>query len=80
MTAQLDLPMHPQLSQKGQVLRHLQSGATLTSDAAWRAYGITRLSGIIIRLRQEGHRVETTMTEVPSRQGGARVAVYSLVR
>lgn len=78
MTAtQLDL-LHPQRSQKSVVLSHLQSGQSLTSGEAWARYGITRLAAIVIRLRREGYRIDTVLTDVPTRNGGSRVAVYRM--
>lgn len=38
----------------------LKEGNTLTSEEAWRRWGITRLSAIIHNLRKHGYDIETS--------------------
>jgi len=48
-------------SQKNKVLDHLKSKKSITSWQAFESYSITRLSSLILRLRNDGHQIETVM-------------------
>lgn len=61
------------------VLKHLQSGRTITNIEATNLYGATRLGDIIFRLRKK-YKIVTIMTEGTNRYGGkTRYGVYKLV-
>jgi len=63
------------MSQAQVVLNHLTNNRKLTSIEAIGLYGITRLSAVVYRLKNEGVEVNTTM------KGGVKApyAEYSLV-
>jgi hypothetical protein len=63
------------MTQCEQVLKHLQSGKTITSMQSFRLYGITRLSDRCRDLRHKGYGVESRMITLPSKK---RVAQYYL--
>lgn len=64
------------MSQKSEILGYLKTKRSLTPLEALRMFGCWRLSGRILELRQDGHRIHTTMIEVgPDR----RVASYLLI-
>lgn len=65
------------MSQKRQILDYLKTRRQLTPLEALRRFGCLRLSGRILELRQEGHRIETTMVEVGYDK---RVASYLLIK
>ena len=65
------------MSQKQKVLIDLKRGDDVSSAIMWSFHGITRLSGIIHKLRKEGHIIETQMRSVQNRHGDwCRVAFY----
>ena len=47
------------MTQKDMVLRHLQDYGSITSWEAIEEYGITRLSDVVFRLRNEGVRIDS---------------------
>jgi hypothetical protein len=52
----------------------------ITSIEAISIFGITRLAAVIYDLKKEGHIIDSTMVEVPTRYGTTtRVARYTLV-
>lgn len=61
-----------------QVLEYIKEHGSITSLEAIRAIGCTRLSGRIYDLKKMGYDIDKTMQEVPTRDGTARVAVYTL--
>ena len=63
-------------SQARLILRHLQSGATLTALDALDLFGCNRLAARIADLRAKGYRVQSTLIELPN---GKRVASYALL-
>jgi hypothetical protein len=65
------------LSQKTEILHYLKSKRQLTPLDALRRFGCLRLSGRILELRQDGHRIETTMIDVSHDK---RVASYLLIK
>lgn len=65
--------------QTASVLRHLESGQSITDARARKLFGITRLSARIGELKEAGFPVQTDLIKVKTRQGKARVASYSLV-
>lgn len=65
------------MSQKDAVLEYLKGGRQLTPLEALKRFGCLRLSGRILELRQEGHRIETTMVEVGNDK---RVGSYLLIK
>lgn len=67
------------MSQLDRVLSHLKENKTISPLQAWRDLGIYRLSAVIFKLRQEGHKIETNLVEVVNRWGeSAFIAEYSL--
>lgn len=56
-------------SQYKDVMNHLKTYGTITSLEAFNLYGITRLSGIIFRLKKEGNDIETQMKVSKNRYG-----------
>ena len=65
-------------TQSLQVLEYIKEHGSITSLEAIRAIGCTRLSGRIYDLKKMGYDIDKTMQEVPTRDGTARVAVYTL--
>jgi hypothetical protein len=67
-----------QKTQTSDILQHLKEGRKLTQKEAINEYGAYRLSGIIHRLRRQGHDIESIPTEVPTRykksDGGIKMA------
>lgn len=61
-------------SQCEDILRHLQSGRSLSSLEALERFGCFRLGGRIYDLKKQGHRIETVMVE----RNGKRFASYRL--
>ena len=67
------------ISQNKRVLEHLQDKGTITSMEAFNDYGITRLSGRIFDLREQGYPISKRMITKKNRFGEeCRVAEYSL--
>ena len=65
--------------QRNQVLNYLKNHHEITSQIAWDAFGITRLSSIIHRLRKAGVNVITIMEDGVTRSGSpCRYARYVL--
>lgn len=67
------------MSQKDTILRHLKTHTGITSMEAFELYGITRLSGRIFDLRQDGYNIVSMIRDVVNRFGEkCRVAEYRL--
>ena len=67
------------MSQLDRVLSHLEENKKISPLQAWRDLGIYRLSAVIFKLRQEGHKIETNLVEVVNRWGeSAFIAEYTL--
>jgi hypothetical protein len=64
------------MSQKDSILQFLKSKRSLTPLEALKRFGTLRLSGRILELRQDGHRIHTTMIDVGPDK---RVASYLLI-
>lgn len=45
-------------SQYGQVLSHLRKSGNITSEQAFKKYGVTRLSALVYNLRENGAEIE----------------------
>ena len=80
MMADLFTTTHPDpvtgRSQAGQILAHLQSGASLTALDALHLFGCNRLAARIADLRAKGYRVRSTLIEVAN---GKHVSSYTLL-
>ncbi|MDP2692779.1 MAG: helix-turn-helix domain-containing protein [bacterium] len=50
-------------SQTEQVTQHLRKNGHITSEQAFKRYGITRLSAVIFNLREDGARIENERQE-----------------
>ena len=62
-------------SQNALILKHLQSGKSITSLLAFTLYGILRLSARIWDLRQAGYAIESRLIAVGN---GKHVSSYKL--
>lgn len=56
-------------TQTAKVTMWLKSGKTLTSQDAWKRWGVTRLSAIIFNLRRQGYTIETSQETGTNRYG-----------
>lgn len=56
-------------TQREEVIRHLEEEGQITSLEAFREYGITRLSAIIYKLRDEGMGIKTETVTAKNRYG-----------
>lgn len=65
------------MSQKIEVLKHLQAGKSLTQEQAIAKWRCFRLPVMIQRLRDEGHMI--AMEWVPNRDNMGRHGKYSLM-
>jgi len=54
-------------TQTSDILQHLKDGRLLTQKEAINEYGAYRLASIIHSLRNQGHRIESTRLDVPTR-------------
>lgn len=61
-------------SQTDLILKHLESGKSITPLAALKLYGSLRLGGRIYDLKKQGYPIETKMV----RRNGKRFASYRL--
>ncbi len=69
------------MTQKDRVLRHLQDYGSITTWEAIQDYGITRLSQMILLLRQQGLNVQDEWLSAKNRYGEqARFKKYILER
>ena len=65
------------MTQKEQVLAHLKKHGSITSWDAIIEYGITRLSGVIYKLKKDGYKI-TTKTIVKKK--GERTITFAEYR
>ena len=61
------------MTQKQIVLSHLRKNNSITSWFAIQNYGMTRLADIILRLRKEGHNIETKIMKHKNMRTGKRL-------
>jgi len=66
------------MSQKQQILDHLNAGRTLTPMDALYKFGCFRLGARIFELREAGHNIKGELVEVDTRAGKTKVAQYRL--
>jgi hypothetical protein len=64
------------MSQKAEILQFLKTKRSLTPLEALRKFGCFRLAARIEELRDDGHRIHTTMIDVAPDK---RVAAYLLI-
>ena len=57
------------MTQKEQVLNHIQKHGSITDMDAYNMYGICRLSARIHELRNDGHSIETEFVKGKNRYG-----------
>ena len=62
------------MSQKADILRHLQTHGSISPMTALERFGCFRLAARVRDLRAEGHAIETKMTE----RNGKEFAVYRM--
>lgn len=68
------------MTQKEQILKHLNNHETITSWDAIMEYGITRLANYIFILRNEGYKISSTNKTVITRLGNSTtIAEYKLL-
>ncbi|MEK9909147.1 MAG: helix-turn-helix domain-containing protein [Candidatus Thalassarchaeaceae archaeon] len=66
------------MTQNEMILKHLQEGHSLTPKEALKKFGVMRLAARINNLRAAGHSIKTDIIVVPTQEGIANVAKYSL--
>ena len=66
------------MTQKETVLKHLKKHKKITSLDAFNMYGITRLSGVIFNLKEEGHNITSKLTNVETKYGKTHFSEYKL--
>ena len=64
------------MSQKSEILKHLEAGNTITPFEALKLYSCFRLGGVIFRLKDEGYNITTKLV---SNHSGNPYARYELV-
>jgi len=64
------------MTQRAEILRHLDSGQPITQGDALKLYGIARLAARIHELRDQGIEITKRIKRVRTRRGVARVAEY----
>lgn len=68
-------------TQRGEVLKYLQTHKGITSIQAIEKFGATRLSAIIFDLRKKGYNIVTITKEGENRYGeSVRFAEYRLIK
>lgn len=65
-------------TQKETILNHLREYKTITPLDAIKKYGITRLSGVIFNLKEEGYNITSKLKKVKTRFGYTQVSEYTL--
>jgi hypothetical protein len=69
------------MSQSKAVLKHLQSGKTISQREATKKYGILRLGAIIFNLRRDGYKITSRLEHKPNQYGNtSNYAVYKLIQ
>ena len=63
------------MTQETQLLKHFQSGRSITKLEALNLYGIWNSGDTVFKLRNKGHNIKTTMIDTPT---GKRIAKYYL--
>jgi len=66
------------ITQKSEVLYHLQKGFKLTGLQALKKFGVMRLAAVVFDLRQEGYDIKSRDVEVETRRGKTTVTEYSI--
>lgn len=68
------------MTQREQILKHLQNHGSITSMEAFSDYGVTRLSAVIFDLRRDGHNIISHMICTKNRYGEpTHFAKYELI-
>lgn len=68
-------------TQRGEVLKYLQTHKGITSMQAIEKFGATRLSAIIFDLKRKGYNIVTIMKDGENRYGeSVRFAEYRLIK
>ncbi len=68
-------------TQRGEVLKYLQTHKGITSMQAIEKFGATRLSAIIFDLKRKGYNIVTVMKDGENRYGeSVRFAEYRLIK
>lgn len=68
-------------TQRGEVLKYLQTHKGITSMQAIEKFGATRLSAIIFDLKRKGYSIVTVMKDGENRYGeSVRFAEYRLIK
>ena len=74
-TSQSNHSTRPVPTQEEKILKHLKENGSITTMTAFRRYGITRLSGRIYDLREQGYEIDMVWETSPN---GARYGRYIL--
>ncbi len=62
------------ITQEEAVLEHMKNHRGITSKEAFEKYGITRLSAVIFRIRNDGYQIGKAQEKTRTRLGG--ISVY----
>lgn len=62
------------------ILKHLQRYGSITDPVARNKYHTNRLSGVINRLRNQGHEIDTVMCEGKDEYGKHRFGKYIYIK
>lgn len=65
-------------SQREQILKHLESGKTITPLEALNLFDCFRLSDVIFKLRKEGYDIRTKDLKVKSNKIVAQYSIYQM--
>lgn len=66
------------MNREQKVLEYINKYKTITPLEAYRDLGTMRLSAAIFNLKKQGYKIKTEKIRVPTRDGWAYVAQYSL--
>jgi hypothetical protein len=79
MQMKMEMQAEQTVTQDHVILKHLQTGGSITGFEALNNFGIYRLSAVIYKLRKRGYNIKSEMVHVKTRYGRGKVARYSLV-
>lgn len=68
------------MKQNEMILQHLKEHNVITPAEAYGKYGVFRLSARILELKQQGHKIITSIIKKTGRRGTKRFAEYRLVK
>ena len=68
------------MNQKQRVLSHLMERGFITNGYAWANLSVGRLSDVILKLRADGHNIETVMRDGVNQYGEYKFGEYHLIK